>query len=545
MRTTIPDDELQRSTIHDVQRQVTLVAESDGAILGVGEYHAGRRGEEVEVAFAVADAHHHEGVATILLEDLALIAQAAGFRRLVAETLPTNMAMQGVFRTVGLVYRSWFEDGTMRVELDLTADNLLQDHADLRDWRAAVRSLRSILQPSHVVLIGAGRDATSPGRRILAHLRASFTGRVSVVHPTAAAVDGIDAVSQLDQLGDVPDLAVIAVPASSVIDVIERCGTAGVPTAVIISAGFAELGADGARLQNRLLAAARRHGMRIVGPNSLGVVATACGLNATFTSQELLPGGIAIASQSAGAGIAITAEAQRRGAGISSFVSTGNKSDVSGNDLLRLWADDATTNVVLLYLESFGDPVRFARVARAVSRRKPVIALKSGRTATGPRDAMSPIAPPSTDRVVDALFAHTGIVRVRTMEELIDVGLLLDRQPAPAGRRVALIGNAGGPLTLGADAAAAAGLDLPVLSCGCRRRSPGSCRPRRRPPTRSTSPPRSRPTGWPPSSSSSGRPARWTRALSCASRWTGVTVSMTCTRCWPASSSTASRWPSR
>jgi acetate---CoA ligase (ADP-forming) len=214
-----------------------------------------------------------------------------------------------------------------------------------------------------------------------------------------------------------------------------------------------------------VLATARRHGMRIVGPNCLGVVATTCGLNATFTSRTLRPGGIAIASQSGGVGIAIAAEAELRAAGISSFVSMGNKADVSGNDLLRLWADDGSTNVVLLYLESFGDPVRFARVARAVSRRKPIVALKSGRSAPGRRGAQSHTAALASDQAtVDALFAHTGVLRAHTLEELMDVALLLDRHPAPAGRRVALIGNVGGPLILGADAADAGGLDVPVLS---------------------------------------------------------------------------------
>ena len=448
LRRFIPDDELERATVQDVHLQVTLVAEAANVVVGVGEYHASPGADDAEVAFAVADAHHHQGIATVLLEDLALIAQAAGFRRLVAETLPANAAMLGVFNTVGLVNRVWFEDGVVQVELDLTADALLQDDADLRDWKAVVRSLRSIVDPSHVVVIGPGEDVTSPGRRVLAHLGESFTGLVSV-----------------DDLAGAPDLAIIACPARDAVDAVTRCGAAGVRSAVVISSGFAETGEVGARLQDELLAAARRYGMRIVGPNSLGVVSTACGLNATITGQTFAPGGIAIASQSGGVGVAIAAEAQRRRAGISSFVSMGNKADVSGNDLLRLWADDEAANVVLLYLESFGDPVRFARVARAVSQRKPVVALKSGASAAGQRGARSHTAAIASDQsMVDALFSHTGVVRARTLEELIDVGVLLDRQPAPRGRRVALIGNAGGPLVLGADAADAAGLEVPLLS---------------------------------------------------------------------------------
>ena len=396
-RPFIPHDELERTTVNDVYRHVALFAEFEDQIVGVGEYFASTAGEEAEVAFAVADAHHHEGIATVLLEDLAMVAKAAGFHRLVALTLPENAAMQEVFRTVGLAYRSWLDDGAVRVQLDLTADDLLQDDADHRDWQAVVRSLRSLVEPEHVVIIGAGRDETSAGRRILGHLLESFKGQVSVVHPTAVAVGGVDTVGRLDQLDTVPDLAIIAVPAESVVAVVEQCGAFGVPTAVIISAGFAEVGAGGWRLQDDVLAAARRHGMRIVGPNCLGVVATSCGLNATFTSRVFRPGGIAIASQSGGVGIAIAAEAERRAAGISSFVSMGNKADVSGNDLLRLWAGDESTNVVLLYLESFGDPVRFARVARAVSRRKPIVALKSGRSA--PEDAApsrTPLPSPAT-----------------------------------------------------------------------------------------------------------------------------------------------------
>ena len=442
LRPSIPDDELREATVQDVRRQVTLMAESDGAMIGIGEYRSMPGGEEVEVAFAVADDHHHEGIATVLLEDLALIARAAGFRRLVAETLPGNMAMQGVFRTVGLVHRSWFEEGVVCVQLDLTADTLLQDDADLRDWKAAVRSLRPLVEPSHVVVVGAGDDEHTPGGRLLVDLRRTFSGRVSVVEGASAPLGVPDGV---------PDLAVIAVPARSVGEAVDRCGAAGVRTAVIVSAGFAELGAEGTRLEDELLATARRHGMRVVGPNSLGVVSTSCGLAATVTGRTFRLGGIAIASQSGGVGIAVAAEADRRRAGLSSFVSMGDKVDVSGNDLLRLWADDETTRVVLLHLESFGDPVRFARVAHAVSRRKPVVALKSGGS-------------PREQALVGALFDHTGVLRARTLEELVDVGLLLDRQAAPRGRRIALIGNAGGPLTLGADAARGRRLDVVELS---------------------------------------------------------------------------------
>ena len=469
MRRFIPAEELAAATVQDVLKHVTLVAEAGDDLIAVGEYHAVSGGEEAEVSFAVTDLHQHEGIGTVLLEDLAMIARSAGFHRLVASTLPENAPMRRVFGTVGLVTREWFAEGVVHVQLDLTTTHLMEDDADLRDWRAAVESLHAILQPSHVVVIGVSRDGRGPGARILAHLRRSFTGRISAVHPSGSVAGGIQSVSRISELDAVPDLAIIAVPASATVDVVDECGRAGVAAAVVISSGFAEQDDAGRQRQDELLAVARSHGMRIVGPNCLGVVSTRCGLNATFTAQRFLPGGIAVAAQSGGVGIAIAAEAEQRHAGISAFVSMGNKVDVSSNDLLRLWADDDDTRVALLYLESFGDPVRFARVARAVSRRMPIVALKAGRTQPGRRAAQSHTAALATDDiVVDALFAHTGVIRARTLEELIDVGLLLDRQPAPAGSRVALIGNAGGPLILGADIAADRALVVPELSEGLR-----------------------------------------------------------------------------
>jgi acyl-CoA synthetase (NDP forming)/RimJ/RimL family protein N-acetyltransferase len=466
-RRNIPDDELLRATEQDIHRQVTLLAEGDGDTIGVGEYHGLPDGEDAEVAFAVADAHHGEGVATVLLEDLALIARAAGYRRLVAYVLPGNTAMANVFRTVGLVHRSWFDGGTVHVQLDLAADDVLQDHADLRDWQAAVRSLRPVLRPAHVVVIAADGDGSERGRQVLERLRSSFTGRLDVVDPTQDRVGEIGAVAGLAALDSVPDLAIIAVAGLRVVEVIDQCGGAGVPAAIIVSAGSAGPGGDEVDLQDELLDTARRHGMRVVGPNSLGVVSTSAGLNVTFTTQTFRPGGIAVASQSSAVGIAIAAETQRRRAGVSSFVAMGDKIDISGNDLLRFWADDDETRVVLLCLESLGNAQRFARVARAVSRRKPVIALTAGWTSPRRRGAATRNPAATSDQaIVDALLVHTGVMGADTLDELIDVGLLLDCQPPPAGRRIALIGNGGGPLILRADAAETGGLEVPELSAG-------------------------------------------------------------------------------
>lgn len=449
----------------DVEHRVVLLAFDGHELIGVGEYIRVPHRPEAEVAFAVADDHHGEGVATILLEDLALIAHAAGLTKLVAETLATNDAMLVVFRSVGLVMRSWYEYGQTHVELDLTGASLLEDRADGRDWIATVASLQPVLEPTHVVVIGAGRDPSSVGRQILGNLLAGFGGRVSVVHPTAGEIAGVATSTRVADLDAIPDLAVVAVPAERVVEVIDECGRAGVAAAVVISAGFAEVGGDGVERERALLATARGHGMRLVGPNCLGIVSTGSGLNATFMQRPWQRGPIAIASQSGGIGVVIADEMARRQLGVSSFVSMGNKADVSGNDLLRYWADDPATKVGLMYLESIGNPHRFARVARAVSRRLPLVALKSGRSAAGQRGARSHTAALAADDTgLDALFEHTGVIRADSLDHLLDIGALLVDQPAPAGRRIALVGNAGGPLILAADAAAAHGLDVVELS---------------------------------------------------------------------------------
>ena len=466
LRPAMSDGDLHPSGGQDIGHRVVLVAVDDADIVGIGEYDRIPGRSEAEVAFAVADGHQGEGIGTVLLEDLALIARASGLSRLVAETMAGNHAMLAVFADVGLTKQSWYESGQVHVELDLTGASLLEDEADGRDWTAAVASLVPVLRPRHVVVVGLGRDAGSPGRAVLANLHVGFTGRVSAVDDAAGVIDGAAPLpARVADLDDVPDLAIVAVPALAVVDVIDECGRAGVRAAVVMSAGFAEQGPEGVDRERALLDTARRHGMRIVGPNCLGVVSSAVGLNATSLRRTLRPGSIAIASQSGGIGVVLADAAARRDLGVSAFVSLGNKVDVSGNDVLRYWADDPATSVVLMYMESIGDPRRFARIARAVSKRLPVVALKGGRSEPGRRGARSHTAALAADDAgVDALFEHTGVLRAATLDQLLDVGALLATQPTPAGRRVLLVGNAGGPLIIAADAAAAGGLDVVELS---------------------------------------------------------------------------------
>ncbi len=442
----------------------TMLALLDDRIVAVGLYRF-VDAHRADAAFAVADRLQHRGIATLLLEDLCVLARRAGYERLIAETLPDNTAMKRVFSEAGLEASLTFDHGLIDVRLPLGDGSLMKDVADRRDRVAVVASLRSMLHPTGVVVLGASATHDRPGNVVIRNLQRAFGGPIHVVHPGSPVIEGIPAYASVAELPSPVDLAVIAVPASTVPAVIDDCGNGGIRSAVILSAGFTETGVAGADMEREILRRARRHGMRIVGPNCFGVATPAIGLDATFGTVPISSGSIAFASQSGGLGIALLAEVARRGLGISSFVSLGNKLDVSSNDLLCYWEADPSTRVIALYLESFGNPRKFTRLARSISRHRPIVALKGGRTDAGRRGAQSHTAALATDdRMVDAVFNHAGIIRAGTIEELIDVVAVLDHEPLPRGSRIALIGNAGGPLILAADTAEASGLAVPTLS---------------------------------------------------------------------------------
>jgi acyl-CoA synthetase (NDP forming)/GNAT superfamily N-acetyltransferase len=447
----------------DVRNRVVLLALLAGTVIGIGEYSRITGRDEVEAAFAVADRHQQEGIATVLVEDLAMIATEAGFTKLVAETMATNDAMLDVFRSVGLRHHSRYESGQVHVELTLTGESLLEDRSDSRDWRAAVASLEPVLRPGHVAVFGGGA-APSAGGAIAAKLAAGFVGRLSVVDPAASDV-AIGTVSAVAELDAAPDLAIVAVPGPLVVDAIDECGRAGVKAVVVVAADGTDATRGALDHERAVLDRARRYGMRVVGPDSLGVMSSAAALDATLLRRPLPPGDVAIACQSPAVGVILADEAARRHLGVTHFVSLGSKVDVSGNDLLRFWCDDRATAVVLLHLESIGDPRRFARIARAVAKRMPIVALKSGRsTPAGPADESPAAVLAAGEAAVDALFAHTGVVRATSVDQLLDAGLLLRAVTAPTGRRVGIVGNAGGALVHAADAARARGLVAVELS---------------------------------------------------------------------------------
>jgi acetyl coenzyme A synthetase (ADP forming)-like protein len=464
----LSEAEVARFTTVDGVDRMALVAERAGRIVAVARYDRAPGSDEAEVAFVVEDDFQGRGIATILLEHLASAARALGVRRFVADTLSENFRMLHVFRDAGFARQFTRTSEVMRVVLDIAPSPEARTVVDERDRRAAVRSMERLLRPTSIAVVGASRREGTTGHQLVANLLAAqFHGPVYPVNPAGGDVAGVPAWLSVTDIPGPVDLALVAVPAPAVAAVVEACGRKGVGALVVVSTGFAESGDEGAARQRQVVALAHTYGMRMVGPNCLGVVNTEPGvsMNASLAPAPPVAGPIGFASQSGGLGMAILAEAGGRGLGLSSFVSLGNKADISGNDALVWWEHDPRTEVVLLYLESFGNPRRFARVARRLGRSKPVVAVKSGRSAAGRRGAASHTAALARpEQAVEALFRHTGAIRADTIEELFDVAAVLALQPLPRGRRVGIVGNAGGPGVLAADACAGHGLTVPELS---------------------------------------------------------------------------------
>ena len=419
-----------------------------------------------EVAFAVEDALQGRGIATRLLEQLAMEAAEAGIERFVAEVLPENRAMLKVFEEAGFDVGRRLEEGTVEVRFPIAPTEEYQARVDLRDHEAVVSSLRPFFEPRSVAVVGASRRRGSIGGELFRNiLAADFEGAAYPVNRGGEPVAGVRAYTTIEEIPEPVDLAVICLPAESVPDAAETVLRHGVRALCVISAGFAESGRVGAQRQERLLALVRAHGARMLGPNCLGISVAASRLNATFAPRAFSAGKVGFVSQSGALGLALLEAAEPRGLGLSAFVSVGNKADISANDLLEWWEDDSETALVLLYVESFGNPRKFARLARRTARRKPILAMKGGRTGSGARAASShTTALAGSEAAVDALFRQAGVIRAETLEELLDVALLLSNVQPPRGRRVAVVTNAGGLGILCADACESAGLELPPLA---------------------------------------------------------------------------------
>lgn len=452
--------DVHRFTHHDYVDRVGLAVTVGGEFIATVRYDridgrgrpASAPADEAEVAFLVQDAHQGRGVASALLEHIAAVARERGVRRFAAEVLPANNKMIKVFRDAGYTQKRSFEEGAVHLTLDLepTAESLAVQRA--REQRAEARSVQRLLAPDSVAVIGAGRAVGGVGRAVLRNILGSgYTGRTAAVNssfpPHQRELDGVPAFRSVHEItaetGQTVDLAVIAVPADRVPEVVADCGENGVRGLVVLSAGYAESGPDGRHRQRELVRQARSYGMRIIGPNSFGIISTADAvrLNASLAPHSPAPGRIGLFTQSGAIGIALLSGLHRRGAGLSTFISSGNRADVSGNDFLQYWYDDPATDVVLLYLESIGNPRKFTRLARRTAAVKPVVVVKGARhSGSEPPGHAVPVTR-IPDAAVGALLQQAGVIRVDTVTELIDAGLLLAGQPLPAGPRIAILGN--------------------------------------------------------------------------------------------------------
>ena len=461
--------EVEYFTNVDYHDRMALIALIDGKMVGVSRYDRDDDAPATaEVAFAVADAEQGRGLGTQLLQLLTAHARASGVSQFRAFVLSENRQMMRLFRNSGYEMARTIEDGVFTVDFPV-AESLQSAEVEAEhEKRAVAASLLPLFFPRSVAVIGASTDKDSIGGKLFRNiLFEGFSGPLYPVNPKAKVVNSVRAYPSILEVPDEIDLAYIVVPQRFVLDVVQECADAGVRGVVVISAGFSEVGPEGAEDERRLLEIVRKSGMRMVGPNCMGLLNTSSSvqLNGTFAPVFPPAGNVAMSSQSGALGIAILDYATKNNIGISQFVSVGNKADVSGNDLLLAWEDDPQTDVITLYVESFGNPTRFSRIARRVGRRKPIIAVKSGRTSAGSRAASSHTgALASSEVAVRALFHEAGVIRVDTIEEMFGAASILASQPIPAGSRVGVVTNAGGPAILAADALEANGLELPELS---------------------------------------------------------------------------------
>jgi len=459
---TLSDKDVARFTQVDYDSRVALVATVRGEIIGVARYDR-LDAKTAEVAFNISDAFQGKGVGSVLLEHLAAVAQERGVAKFVADVLPQNRKMIQVFNDAGYEVNHHFDNGVIAVafEIEPTAQSLAVRQS--REHRAEAVSMHSVLFPASIAVIGASRRTSSIGHRLLQNILAGgFTGRVHAVNTEALEVAGLQAHPRVTDIPDHVDLAVVAVPAESVIEVVNDCAAAGVRALLVLSAGFAESGTAGELLQVELLQTARNSGMRVIGPNSFGIINSHPDVRMNASLAPVMPpaGTLGLFSQSGALGIAVLASAARRNLGISIFASAGNRVDVSGNDFMQYWIDDDDTHAVGLYLESVGNPRKFSRIARQLSMRKPVIVVKSAMSAYGVPPGHRVRATRVPPGAFDAMLRQAGVIRVENVHQLFDVAQLVVHQPLPGGDRVAIVGNSHALGALTAQACVSWGLEV-------------------------------------------------------------------------------------
>ena len=459
----LSDKDVERFTNVDHHNRAALVATIGDDIIGVVRYE-GLGDKEAEVAFVIRDDQQARGLGSVFLEHIAEAARENGFTRFVADVLPNNTKMLGVFQQAGYQQQSTFDEGVVRLEFPIQPTEQTLSVMQAREHRAESVSTKRLLAPTSVVVVGASRDPDSVGQTVLRDLVDSgFKGRRFAVNTSADGdVLGVPTFESVTALPQQVDLAVVCVPALAVLDVVTQCAVNGVRGLVVVSGGFAETGPWGRERQRELVQRARANGMRVIGPNCLGVINTDPDVLLNASLSPVMPGRgrIGFFSQSGALGIALLKTLVQRGLGLSTFVSAGNRADVSGNDLMQYWEDDPATDLVLLYLESLGNPRKFTRIARRLGRSKPVVAVKSGRSSQGiplGHTVRGTALPPEA---VDEMFDQCGVIQVDTLSQLFDVAQMLTFQPLPEGRRVAVVGNSDALGVLAADSSAALGLTM-------------------------------------------------------------------------------------
>ncbi len=458
----LSDKDLHRFTHVDYRSRVALVMVSRGRLVGIARYDM-LDDVRAECAFNVADSFQGRGVGSVLLEHLAAIGQELGVREFVADVLPQNRKMLSVFTEAGFEVAHHFDDGVVALSFPIEPTSQSRAVRAAREQRAEAVSVRALTAPASVAVVGVSRRPEAVGRGIYRHLRdGGFTGALYAVN----AVPHDDLEDPVHRsVADLPepvDLAVIAVPAPRVHDVVLECARKDVKAVLVVSSGFAEAGEQGAAMQRELLVTARRHGMRVLGPNSFGLINTRpeVSLNASLAPEMPLPGRLGLFAQSGALGVAVLDSAARRGLGLSDFVSAGNRVDVSGNDIMQSWIGDDTTRAVGLYLESMGNPRKFSRIARRLSEEKPVIVVKSASSAYGVPPGHRVRTTHVDSDAFGSMLQQAGVIRVGNLHQLLDVGQLVVHQPIPRGNAVAVVGNSDALGALAADAAVGAGLQV-------------------------------------------------------------------------------------
>lgn len=458
----LPERDIKRFTEVDHVDRVALVATIGERIVGVARYDR-TEPTVADVAFNIADSEQGRGLGSVLLEHLAAAALERGVRRFVADVLPENRRMLSVFAEAGYEPAQRYDDGVVSLGFDIEPTAHSEEVREAREHSAEALSLRAVLHPRSVAVIGASRSGQGAGSLVLRHLlEGRFRGALYVVNPNADQIQGLTSYARPTDLPGVLDMAVVAVPAAAVDDVVRDCAAAGARVLLVLSDGFAETGARGVLLQRTLVRHARAEGMRVIGPNSFGVINTDedIRLNASLAPALPAPGALGLFSQSGALGVQVLASATSRGIGVSTFMSAGNRADVSANDLLQYWLDDQATRAVGLYIESTGNPRKFFRIARRVARRKPVVVVKSGVSSYGVPPGHEVRQTHVPRGAFDAMLRQAGVIRVPNVHQMFDVAQLVLSQPLPEGTRVGIVGNSDSLNTLAAEAAVSWGLDI-------------------------------------------------------------------------------------